>query len=92
MGTENKHKSKLPEQRKSKKSEELESMAARKDSESEDREDTRLEDEREQQGDLNQGMQTGTHDASHPGIKWGTSYKTKKRNAKSGSKDSKAKR
>jgi hypothetical protein len=48
------------------------------ESKMEDREDARIETERDEQEDLNQGMQTGTHDASHPGIKWGASYKVKK--------------
>ena len=37
----------------------------------------RLEAEQNEQQDLIQGMQTGTHDAFHPGIKWGPSYRVK---------------
>jgi hypothetical protein len=75
-------------QRKSKESEQLESLAEEKESEIEDRDETRREDDREQQEDLNQGMQTGTHDASHPGIKWADSYRIKEKPAKPDSKDS----
>ncbi|HKF53145.1 MAG TPA: hypothetical protein VKB26_12600 [Candidatus Acidoferrales bacterium] len=28
---------------------------------------------------VNQDVQTGTNDATHPGIKWGSSYKTKRK-------------
>jgi flagellar biosynthesis/type III secretory pathway protein FliH len=52
--------------------EELESQADHRD-------EGRLEVERDEQEDLNQGMQTGTHDAFHSGIKWGSSYRVKER-------------
>jgi len=38
----------------------------------------RLEAELNEQQDLNQGMQTGTHDAIHTGIRWGASYRVKR--------------
>lgn len=31
------------------------------------------------QKEVNQDVQTGTNDATHPGIKWGSSYKTKRK-------------
>jgi len=31
------------------------------------------------QKEVNQGVQTGTNDATHAGIKWGSSYKTKRK-------------
>lgn len=48
------------------------------------RDEARIETEHEEQEDLIQGMQTGTHDALHPGIKWGPSYRVKKAAANSG--------
>jgi len=41
------------------------------------REEGHLGAERHEQEDLNQGMQTGTHDAFHSGIKWGSLYRIK---------------
>lgn len=33
---------------------------------------------------VNQDVQTGTNDATHPGIKWGSSYKTKRKSGTRG--------
>jgi len=38
------------------------------------REEGRLSDEQDVQQDLNQGMDTGTHDSPRRGINWGSSY------------------
>src|ERR1700680_1749791 len=38
------------------------------------REEERLTDERIEQQDLNQGMDTGTHSSVHRGVNWGPSY------------------
>jgi hypothetical protein len=69
------------EERESKAVDELES-------ELEDRDTFRRENERSEQGDLNQGMQTGTHDSSKLGVNWGPSYKTKRKKAPKVPKDS----
>jgi len=45
------------------------------ESEMEDRDDSRRQDERAEQQDLNQGMETGTHDSARFGVKWGRSYR-----------------
>jgi DUF2934 family protein len=39
------------------------------------REDERLTGERNQQQDVNQGMDTGTHSSTHLGVDWGPSYR-----------------
>jgi Protein of unknown function (DUF2934) len=39
------------------------------------REEERLTDERIEQQDLNQGMDTGTHSSTHRGVDWGSSYR-----------------
>lgn len=52
--------------------------AQEQEAEMEQHEAARLEAEQNEQQDLNQGMQTGTHDARHPGIKWGPSYKVRR--------------
>ena len=44
----------------------------------EDREEIRRESERVEQQDLNQGTDTGTHDTTRRGVKWGDSYRGKK--------------
>ena len=49
----------------------------------EDREEIRRESERVEQQDLNQGTDTGTHDATRRGVKWGDSYRGKKGTSKS---------
>ncbi len=41
-----------------------------------------LESDAEGQQDLDQGMQTGTQDATYTGINWGSSYKTKPKSGK----------
>ena len=65
----NEHNSEAPE--------ELDGAAEELKSEASHRDSGRLEAERDEQGDLNQGMQTGTHDALHTRIKWGSSYRIK---------------
>jgi len=45
-------------------------------------ETARIEREQDEQEDLNQGMQTGTHDARHRGINWGPSYRVRKSGGK----------
>jgi hypothetical protein len=35
--------------------------------------------ERNEQQDLNQGMETGTHSSSHQGVDWGSSYRMRPR-------------
>jgi len=52
----------------------------------EDREERRRTDEQNEQEDLNQGMETGTHDSRRSGVNWGESYK----NPKDGKEKSKA--
>lgn len=47
-----------------------------------ERKEVLIENERDTQQDLNQGMQTGTHDDLRPGIKWGPSYRTRLRTGK----------
>jgi hypothetical protein len=65
-------------ERKSKPGQELETEA-------EERDENRREHETMLQKEVNQDVQTGTNDATHPGIKWGASYTTrkKKKNKKS---------
>lgn len=50
--------------------------------EMDEREEGRLQDERTEQEDLNQGMATGTHDSTHRGVKWPPSYRTRSKAAK----------
>jgi flagellar biosynthesis/type III secretory pathway protein FliH len=69
MDTNNKHESDAAE--------ELHDAAEALKSQADHRDEVRLEAERDQLEDLNQGMQTGTHDAFHSGIKWGSSYSIK---------------
>jgi len=45
------------------------------ESEMEDRDDARSEEQRDQGEDLNQGMQTGTHDSQRLGVNWPPSYR-----------------
>jgi hypothetical protein len=45
----------------------------------EERDLNRREHETMLQKEVNQDVQTGTNDATHPGIKWGASYKTKRK-------------
>lgn len=49
------------------------------ESDIEEREEERHESETNLQKEANQNIQTGTNDAQHPGIKWGSSYKTKRK-------------
>lgn len=71
MDTKNEHKSEARE--------ELDGAAQELQSEADQRDGGRLEAEQDEQQDLNQGVQTGTHDALHTGIKWGSSYRVKER-------------
>jgi hypothetical protein len=57
---------------KSKPAEELET-------EIEERDENRHEPEVMLQKEVNQDVQTGTNDATHPGIKWGSSYATRRK-------------
>ena len=56
------------------KSESAEELAAEMNQDEAGRRDA----EQEEQQDLNQGMQTGTHDALRHGINWGPSFRIKK--------------
>ncbi len=60
------------QERKEKPAEELESQI-------EDREEDTHEHDVMLQMEVNQDVQTGTNDATHPGIRWGASYKTKRK-------------
>ena len=53
--------------------------AGEMESKMEEREQARREEERVEWEDVNQSIQTGTHDATHPGIKWGPSYRTRRK-------------
>ena len=59
-------------ERKSKPGNELETEAEQRDV-------NRREHETMLQKEVNQDVQTGTNDATHPGIKWGASYTTRKK-------------
>jgi hypothetical protein len=43
----------------------------------EDHEESRHTAEQDEQQDLNQGMDTGTHDSTRHGVDWGRSYRTR---------------
>ena len=58
-------------ERKSEAGQELEAEIAQRQAD-------RIEVEQNEQQDLNRGMQTGTHDAVHTGIKWGPSHRVKR--------------
>ncbi len=45
------------------------------DAEMNEREAERLEGEQDEQQDLNQGMDTGTHSSTKSGVDWGPSYR-----------------
>jgi hypothetical protein len=60
------------EERKSEIAEEMEA-------EMEYREEARLGDERAKREDLNQGMDTGTHDFTHRGVNWPASYRIRRK-------------
>ena len=49
------------------------------ESDIERREEQRRESETSLEKEANQQIQTGTTDATHPGIHWGASYKTKRK-------------
>lgn len=69
-------------QHKSDASEELDRTAEALEALAGQRDESRIEAERNEREDLNQGMQTGTHDALHTGIRWGSSYRIKESNSK----------
>lgn len=48
----------------------------------EERDQARRENEKDEWEDVNQNLQTGTHDATHPGINWGPSYKIRRKRSK----------
>jgi hypothetical protein len=54
--------------------EELANLDAEVDAEAEQLEGDRIASERIEQQDLNQGMDTGTHDSTRRGINWGSEY------------------
>lgn len=60
------------EEDKSKAGEEMES-------DFEGQEEERRESDTSLQKEANQDIQTGTNDAQHPGIRWGSAYKTKRK-------------
>jgi hypothetical protein len=53
--------------------------AKQMESEFEDRQELRREEERDQAEDLNQSIQTGTHDSQRLGVNWPPSYRTLKK-------------
>jgi len=53
--------------------------AEQMDSEFEDRQEARRDQERDQAEDLNQSIQTGTHDTEKLGVNWPPSYRTLKK-------------
>lgn len=58
--------------------EERDTKAAQEmESDIEEQEEQTRESETSLQKEANQNIQTGTNDATHPEIKWGSSYKTK---------------
>jgi hypothetical protein len=52
------------------------------EAEQEEREEERRTAEQNEQQDLNQGMDTGTHDTTRSGVDWGKSYRTRTKNVK----------
>lgn len=57
-------------------------VADEMESEMEARDDNRVQDERAEREDVNQGMETGTHDSIHRGVKWGPAYRLRRKTAK----------
>ena len=54
------------------------------------REDARIQAERRELTNLNQGMESSGHDVTHPGINWAPTFKKRRKaNAKKGAKDQK---
>lgn len=49
------------------------------EAEIEQRDEARIQDDRAEREDLNQGMDTGTHDSIHRGVNWGPSYRVRPR-------------
>ena len=52
------------------------------ESELEERDEARVQDDRAEREDLNQGMNTGTHDSTRRGVKWGPSYRVRTKTTK----------
>jgi len=52
------------------------------ESEIEERDQARVQDDRAEQEDLNQGMDTGTHDSTRRGVNWGPSYRIRPKTTK----------
>ena len=59
-----------------------EETAAEMESEIKVRDEVRAEDDRAEREDLNQGMDTGTHDSIHRGVNWGPSYRVRPKEEK----------
>lgn len=57
--------------------------AEQMEKEFEDRQEARREGERDQAEDLNQSIQTGTHDSEKLGVNWPPSYRTLKKRKRS---------
>jgi hypothetical protein len=55
----------------------VENQVENLESDVKEREEDRSEADRDQQQDLNQGMDTGTHDTERTGINWGDDYKVR---------------
>ena len=53
--------------------------AAEIESEAEVRDEARAEDDRAEREDLNQGMDTGTHDSIHRGVNWAPEFSVRPR-------------
>jgi hypothetical protein len=49
------------------------------ESEMEQRDEARALDDRAEREDLNQGMDTGTHDSIHRGVNWGPEFRVRPR-------------
>ncbi len=59
-----------------------EEIAGEMESEAEVRDEARAQDDRSEREDLNQGMDTGTHDSIHRGVNWGPSYRVRPKEEK----------
>jgi hypothetical protein len=57
-------------------------IADQMEQEMEDRDDERVQEDRAERENLNQGMDTGTHDSIHRGVKWGPSYRVRHKSTK----------
>ena len=65
---------KKPDTKQSQVREPLEAIAEDREWEAEQHDQARLEADRDERQDLNQGMQTGTHDSVDPSINWGPEF------------------